>query len=117
MEESEYDELLAIIELIVGVLEACSESDTIQRQLVEQNLLDYIMDFVDHRPASRLLHRRKCRVGIPAASDDEETAEGDEPIVRHTDYNEIRKIMSKIVALVTMNGAFLSYPGDGFVSN
>lgn len=90
-EEDDYDNALEIIECIVVVLESCSESDLVQRQLVAQDCLLILLDFVDHRPPRHLLQR--------GDRDDED--EGDSKPVN---YNELRKTISKIVTLVTMNG-------------
>ncbi|KAJ3140040.1 Rap1 GTPase-GDP dissociation stimulator 1, partial [Irineochytrium annulatum] len=83
------DSLLAaleILEALTGVLEAIGENDAVQRFIVKLNLLDILLDFVDHLPTAAL----------PSNDEDDE----DVP-----DYAEIRKRISRIVTLVTMNDA------------
>ncbi|KAJ3098190.1 hypothetical protein HDU97_004199 [Phlyctochytrium planicorne] len=74
---------LEVLEALTAALETISENDSIQRSIVHLELLDILLDFVDHLPA----------VPLPQQSDDEDIP----------NYYEIRKTVSKIVTLVTMN--------------
>ena len=56
----------------------------VQRVIVRDDLLDILLDFVDHRPAA------------DAALDDDDVQT----------YKDVRKTVSRIVTLVTMNGGF-----------
>ncbi|ORY51791.1 hypothetical protein BCR33DRAFT_711986 [Rhizoclosmatium globosum] len=79
-----FSESIEVLEAVVGALEYIAENDTIQRVIVSQDQLTTLLDFVDHRPTF-----------APPASDDTTSV---------TDaYADIRKRISRIVTLVTMN--------------
>ncbi|KAJ3028135.1 UNVERIFIED_CONTAM: Rap1 GTPase-GDP dissociation stimulator 1 [Siphonaria sp. JEL0065] len=95
---------LEILDAVVTVLELVGEngsyllghiiindvlSDTVQRIIVSQNLLNVLLDFVDHRPT----------FALPPREEDEDSCPS---------YIEIRKRISRIVTLVTMNGLAFS---------
>ncbi|KAI9331968.1 armadillo-type protein [Obelidium mucronatum] len=75
---------LEILDTVVTALELVGENDTVQRVIVSQDLLGILLDFVDHRPTYVL----------PEPEEDEDS---------HPSYIEIRKRISRIVTLVTMN--------------
>jgi hypothetical protein len=70
--------------------------DTIQRSMVSQNLLNILLDFVDHLPTAQ------PTTPAPEAEDEEEEEARPEP-----KYADIRKRVSRIVTLVTMNGVII----------
>ncbi|KAJ3219756.1 hypothetical protein HDU67_009568 [Dinochytrium kinnereticum] len=76
---------LEILEALTAALETIGENDDIQRSIAQLELLEILLDFVDHPP----------RVPLPQSTEDEEVP----------NYHEIRKQVSKIVTLVTMNDA------------
>ncbi|KAI8853108.1 armadillo-type protein [Chytridium lagenaria] len=85
-EEEQVFSSLEILEALAAALETIGENGSIQREVVEEDLLDILLNFVDQPP---LVH-------INQADDDE------------IDYHEIRKNISKIVTLVTMHGKFFN---------
>ncbi|TPX71475.1 hypothetical protein SpCBS45565_g01105 [Spizellomyces sp. 'palustris'] len=79
-----YESAVDVLDALTTVLESIGENDTIQRTIVSQDLLDILLDFVDRRPEG---------VAVAKAGEDLAT------------YTEIRKTVSRIVTLVTMNDA------------
>ncbi|KNC97857.1 uncharacterized protein SPPG_06853 [Spizellomyces punctatus DAOM BR117] len=79
-----YESAVEVLDALTTVLESIGENDTIQRAIVSQDLLDILLDFVDRRPE-----------GVAVAKTGEDLAT----------YTEIRKTVSRIVTLVTMNDA------------
>ncbi|KAI9104575.1 armadillo-type protein [Phlyctochytrium arcticum] len=79
-----FENALKVLDALTTVLEAVSENDSIQRAIVSQDLLDILLDFVDHR--------------LPEATTEQQKEEA-------STYADIRKTVSRIVTLVTMNDA------------
>ncbi|KAI8610938.1 armadillo-type protein [Chytriomyces sp. MP71] len=77
-------EALECLEPTVTCLEALGENDSVQHIIVKDGHMNTLLDFVDHRPTFAL---------PPLDTDD------DEP----PSYEDIRKRISRIVTLVTMN--------------
>ncbi|KAJ3180654.1 Rap1 GTPase-GDP dissociation stimulator 1 [Geranomyces variabilis] len=75
---------LEVLDALTTVLEAIGENDAVQRALVSRNLLEILLDFVDHRPKIRELEM------------------DDDDVVT---YLEIRRAVSRIATLATMNDA------------
>ncbi|KAJ3068209.1 Rap1 GTPase-GDP dissociation stimulator 1 [Podochytrium sp. JEL0797] len=90
VQKDEYVAALEVLEPIAAALELLGENDTVQRNIVIQDLLNVLLDFVDHRPTYVL----------PISEDLDEDDEDEVP-----KYTEIRKRISRIVTLVTMNDA------------
>ncbi|TPX39303.1 hypothetical protein SeMB42_g06383 [Synchytrium endobioticum] len=89
IDRSDYDDALELLDVLTTVLETIGENDQIQRAIVDKDLLDILLDFVDHRPPAR---------ARPSGNDEMLTAEV-------TTYADIRKTVSRIVTLATMNDA------------
>ncbi|KAJ3286654.1 Rap1 GTPase-GDP dissociation stimulator 1 [Borealophlyctis nickersoniae] len=83
--QEQYESALEILEALTIVLETIAENDNVQRSIVSSDLLDILLDFVDHRPTFQ-----------PSP----DTLEEDQ-----STYHDIRKTVSRIVTLVTMNDA------------
>ncbi|KAJ3156493.1 Rap1 GTPase-GDP dissociation stimulator 1 [Geranomyces variabilis] len=75
---------LEVLDALTTVLEAIGENDAVQRALVSRNLLATLLDFVDHRPKIRELEL------------------DDDDVVT---YLDIRRAVSRIATLATMNDA------------
>ncbi|KAI9207738.1 armadillo-type protein [Polychytrium aggregatum] len=80
-----YEEALEVLETLTTILEAIGEKDDAQRYILAKNCLGYLLDFVDH----------------PSTKRAESEQDKDEAI----NYEEIRKAVSRVVTLVTMNDA------------
>ncbi|TPX38360.1 hypothetical protein SmJEL517_g00347 [Synchytrium microbalum] len=89
IDREDYDEALELLDVLTTVLETIGENDQIQRAIVDKDLLDILLDFVDHRPPARA-----------RASGNDETL-----MKAVTTYTDIRRTVSRIVTLVTMNDA------------
>ncbi|KAJ3163055.1 hypothetical protein HDU86_002224 [Geranomyces michiganensis] len=75
---------LEVLDALTTVLEAIGENDEVQRALVHENLLEILLDFVDHRPKIKELDLH------------------DEDV---TTYLEVRRAVSRTATLATMNDA------------
>ncbi|TPX57100.1 hypothetical protein PhCBS80983_g04062 [Powellomyces hirtus] len=73
-----------VLDALTTVLEAIGENDAIQRAIVSNNLLEHLLDFVDHRPQAK-----------PLDVDEDDLLT----------YLEVRKAVSRTATLVTMNDA------------
>ncbi|KAJ3128611.1 Rap1 GTPase-GDP dissociation stimulator 1, partial [Physocladia obscura] len=83
--EEKYTNALEIMDVLVSILEFLGENDTIQREIVSQNFLNVLLDFVDHRSVYVFPHSN------------------DDGSIQPLNYTEILKRISRIVTLVTMN--------------
>ncbi|KAJ3130471.1 hypothetical protein HK098_000036 [Nowakowskiella sp. JEL0407] len=81
LEDEKYFNSLEFIDSITTLLETIGENDDVQRSIVTKNFLDVLLNFVDHKPKFR------------AQEADEDSYS----------FEEIRKTVSRIVTLVTMN--------------
>ncbi|KAJ3411499.1 hypothetical protein HDV05_002107 [Chytridiales sp. JEL 0842] len=88
VDEEELVDALEMLESLTAVLETIGENDAVQRAIVSLDLLNTLLDFVDHRP----------KVPLPKPDEENEVP----------DYELIRKNISRIVTLVTMNDANMS---------
>ncbi|KAJ3038533.1 Rap1 GTPase-GDP dissociation stimulator 1 [Rhizophlyctis rosea] len=77
----QFESATEVLEGLTVVLETIVENAEVQRSIVKEDLLDVFLDFVDHRPVSDL-------------ELEPETVEM---------YQDVRKTVSRIVTLVTMN--------------
>nr|KAJ3419462.1 hypothetical protein HK105_006932 [Polyrhizophydium stewartii] len=82
--EDEYERAMEFLDGLAIVLETVGENDSVQREIVTGDLLDVLLDFVDHRPT----HRPPPREDF-----------GDDAY----DYELIRRTVSRVVTSVTMN--------------
>ncbi|KAI9347942.1 armadillo-type protein [Zopfochytrium polystomum] len=92
VDEDSFMSSLEVLEAITGILEHIAEKDHIQRAIVSDNFLQHLMDFIDHLPTFSV-----------EAVEDEESA----------DYTLIRRNISRVVTLVTMNDSnMIDIPND-----
>ncbi|KAJ3357517.1 Rap1 GTPase-GDP dissociation stimulator 1 [Entophlyctis luteolus] len=79
-----FQSAVEIADSIVTVLEIVAENDVVQRLVVSQNFLNFLLDFVDHRSS----------FSLPSSESNEDSV----------DYDDVFKRVSKLVILVTLNG-------------
>ncbi|KAJ3225596.1 hypothetical protein HK099_006536 [Clydaea vesicula] len=82
----EYKEGVEILELLATILENVGEDVNVQRAIVREDLLDVFLNFVDHIPKDK------------SCLDNEDEELGEAPT-----FGAVRKVISKITTLVTMN--------------
>ncbi|KAJ3082996.1 Rap1 GTPase-GDP dissociation stimulator 1, partial [Quaeritorhiza haematococci] len=89
VEPESYEASIEMLDTLTTVLETIGEKDIVQRAVVSENLLDILLDFVDHIPT------------VEPSRNQENDDDDEEPV----SFEEIRKTVSRIVTLVTMNDA------------
>ncbi|KAJ3055918.1 Rap1 GTPase-GDP dissociation stimulator 1 [Rhizophlyctis rosea] len=82
----QFESAIEELDALTVVLETIAENVNVQRSIVRDDLLDNLLDFVDHRPAA----------DSDLGDDDVQT------------YKDVRKTVSRIVTLVTMNDTNMS---------
>ncbi|KAI8843942.1 armadillo-type protein [Chytriomyces cf. hyalinus JEL632] len=84
LNDDDFIHALEILESIVTCLEFLAENDDVQKQIVAQQVLNVLLDFVDHYPTYTLSQSDLDEDDIPS-------------------YDELRRRISRIVTLITMN--------------
>ncbi|KAJ3241821.1 Rap1 GTPase-GDP dissociation stimulator 1, partial [Chytriomyces hyalinus] len=89
LNDEEFVHALEILESIVTCLEFLGENDDVQKQIVAEQVLNVLLDFVDHYPTYTLSQSDLDEDEIP-------------------NYDELRRRISRIVTLITMNDSNMS---------